>query len=56
MRTKIIIKNISHENYNGWIYLEYICGDGSKIREKYMGYRLSECYDKFINKYKQILD
>jgi len=56
MRTKNIRKNISHDYYNGWTYLEYRCKDGTKLREKYLGYRLSECYDKFINKYKQILD
>jgi hypothetical protein len=51
------MKNLSHittEQKANFIICSYVCKDGSVIKEKYIGYTLTESKRQFFNKYKNL--
>ncbi len=48
------LKDITTEVKSNFILCTFLCSDGSLIKEKYIGYRLSEAKKKFRDKYKNL--
>lgn len=48
------LKDIIHTVYPSHILCTYVCDDGSVLKEKYIGYSLSEAKKIFLAKYKDL--
>lgn len=56
MKNKVKLKDLTHEDKGNFILISYLCSDGSLIKNKYIGYKLSECKKLFLNEYINILN
>lgn len=52
----IELKDLTHTINSNNIQISYLCTDGSLIKKKYIGYKIGEAKQLFLNEFKTILN